>query len=92
MRVYGGGSCTISSEYTITKAVYTFDAAETNKNAGAMGYPNDKFPFNVDKGSFTMDASGAPVGTWTGSANSVTATRGTGNGHWRIQKIVVTVE
>ena len=92
IRVYGNGWCQVASNSTITKIVYTFDTAETNANAGAMAYPNDKFPFAVNTGSFEMDASGAPEGTWTGSATSVKATRASGSGHWRIKKIVVTVE
>ena len=92
IRVYGNGWCQVASNSTITKIVYTFDTAQTNANSGAMGYPNDAFPFEVDGGSFEMDASGAPVGTWTGSATSVKATRASGSGHWRIKKIVVTVE
>ena len=92
IRVYGNGWCQVASNSTITKIVYTFDTAQTNANNGAMGYPNDAFPFEVDGGSFEMDASGAPVGTWTGSATSVKATRASGSGHWRIKKIVVTVE
>ena len=80
MRVYGStnGYCTVASEKTITKIVYTF--------AGSSYAPA------ADK--FTCNPAGYNVSnhTWTGESNSVKLTNSSGTGHWRLQKIVVTVE
>lgn len=87
MRIYGGGYVQVSAEKDIIGIVYTFDTAVTNEGAGAYAYPNDAFPGNVDSGTYDQASF-----TWTGSAKSVKMTRGTGSGHWRLQKVAVYFE
>lgn len=79
IRVYGGGYMTVAATggKKITKIVVTYDGS--NK-PGA----DDQI---VEIGSYDAES-----GTWTGSAESVTFTRPTGTGHWRIQALTVTVE
>ncbi|MBR5062880.1 MAG: Ig-like domain-containing protein [Prevotella sp.] len=78
IRVYGDGTMTIASNSTITSITVTF-AGDAYKPAS-----NDV----VNTGSFD-----AATGVWTGSSNEVVFTRpNTGSGHWRVQKVEVTVE
>ena len=78
MRIYGDGTVKVSAAEgkVITKIVYTF----------ANGYaPDDKA--TVSAGSYDVESA-----TWTGSAASVSLSRPTGSGHWRLQKMAVTLE
>ena len=74
IRTYGNGSFTIASGNGITQIELIFSGS--NKPSA-----NNV----VDTGSYNSDTS-----IWTGSANSVTFTRPSGSGHWRLQKITVT--
>lgn len=82
MRVYSNstsnGWCQVSSEKTITKIVYKF--------AGTSYAPA------ADK--FTCSPTGYTVGTttWEGESNAVKLTNSAGSGHWRLQKLTVTIE
>ena len=80
-RVYGGGSVTLtSSSKNITAITYTF-------TTGDSYYPSSGDV--VDTGALTMNSN---VGTWSGKATSVTITRASGSGHWRLVSVEVTVE
>ena len=79
MRFYGGGYCQISASSTITKIVYTFSGSSYAPSA-------DNAP-TMSTGTYDVSTS-----TWTGSATSVRMTRPTGSGHYRLQKIVVTLQ
>ena len=76
IRVYGGGTMTIAATGTknIAEIVITYDG--TNK-------PTTNDIVNV--GTYVNG-----TGTWTGDAASVTFTRPSGSGHWRVQSIAVT--
>ena len=81
VRIYGKGSVTINTsdmEKPITQIVYTFAKpdAPTSSNASFSG-----------GGTITYEEAST---TWTGSSNSVTLTRASGNGHWKLQRVVVT--
>ncbi len=82
MRVYSNstsnGWCQVASEKTITKIVYKFASA-------SYAPATDKF---------SCDPSGYTVGTytWEGESNTVKLTNTGGSGHWRLQKLTVTVE
>ena len=81
VRIYGKGSVTINTsdpEKPITQIVYTFAKpdAPTSSNASFSG-----------GGTIIYEETST---TWTGSSNSVTITRASGNGHWKLQKVVVT--
>lgn len=75
IRIYGDGSVTVSSKLEIVKIEYVYD--------GDFCPDDDTFE-DVDTGDYDLDTH-----TWTGSANSVTLTRATGNGHWRLQQVTV---
>lgn len=78
IRVYGGGTMTIATKDNtkpITEIVVTYDGNNKPTNGDV-----------VNVGTYT-----ASTGTWVGSANSVVFTRPSGSGHWRVQKIEVTV-
>ena len=87
MRIYGNGYVQISAEKTITKIVFTWDGSTTSDSNGAIGKPDDAFPATVDGGTYDQASC-----TWTGSAASIKMSRGAGSGHWRLQKLAVTVE
>ena len=87
MRIYGNGYVQISAEKTITKIVFTWDGSSTSDSNGAIGKPDDAFPATVDGGTYDQASC-----TWTGSAASIKMSRGAGSGHWRLQKLAVTVE
>ncbi|MBO4315623.1 MAG: Ig-like domain-containing protein [Prevotella sp.] len=76
IRVYGGGTMTIAANGTITSITITYDG--TNK-------PEDDDV--VSTGTYN-----AATGVWTGSAEEVVFTRPSGKGHWRVQKVEVTIE
>ena len=77
IRVYGGGTMTVAAKSgTITGIKITC----------ASGYVI--VAGTSDVGTLTVDGA---VGTWTGDASSVSFTRASGSGHWRIQKVEATV-
>ena len=80
IRLYGDGTMTVEATggKKITKIVVTYHGS--NKPVAEDGNI-------VDSGTYDFE-----TGTWTGSAESVTFTRPTGSGHWRIQALTVTVE
>ena len=78
IRTYGDGYIRVeSSAKTITKIVFTF--------ANGNDYRPNTNNCKVSTGSFDYSTF-----TWTGSASSVSLTRATGSGHWRLQKVEVT--
>ena len=87
MRIYGNGYVQVSAQKKILKIVYTWDTAQTNEASGAYGMPNDAFPAQPEVGTYDQSTH-----TWTGEATSVKFTRASGNGHWRLQKVAVTLE
>ena len=80
IRLYGDGTMTVEATggKKITKIVVTYHG--TNKPTATDGEI-------VDSGTYNFETD-----TWTGSAESVTFTRPSGSGHWRIQALTVTVE
>ena len=85
MRIYGDGWVTVSSQKAIVKIEYTFDPSEQKDGDVVKTFVPDQATFgSVDTGKYDLATQ-----TWTGSAKSVTLTRATGTGHWRLQKAVV---
>ena len=84
IRIYKNGYVQITSEKNISKIVFTFD--ENKDSSGNLTYPNSDCSVNVG----TVAVNEAVV-TWTGSDKTVKMTRGAGNGHWRLQKVEVTL-
>ena len=83
IRVYGGGKITFApkeSGKVIKKIVITFDGSSN----GAYKPDNANV---VNEGTYDPE-----TGTWTGTSAQVVFTRPTGSGHWRVQKVEVTVE
>ena len=76
IRTYGDGYFVIASDGGISQIVLTF--------AGGSDYRPDSADI-VDVGTYNPSTY-----TWTGSSNSVTFTRPTGSGHWRLQAVQVT--
>lgn len=77
IRVYGDGKMTLEAKSgSITKIVVTYDGNNKPTTADV-----------VNGGTYDPE-----TGTWTGNAASVLFTRPTGSGHWRVQKLEVTVE
>lgn len=75
IRIYGNGSVTVSSALEIVKIEYF--------------YSDDKCPTDADFGSVDTGDYDLTAHVWTGSANSVTLTRASGSGHWRLNKVTV---
>ena len=75
IRIYGDGSVTVSSALEIVKIEYF--------------YSDGKCPVTADFGGVDTGAYDLETHVWTGSANSVTLTRSTGSGHWRLNKVTV---
>ena len=73
IRVYGGGTMTISAKGggKLTKILITYDG--TNKPASAN---------EVNCGTYDPE-----TGLWTGEAETVVFTRPSGSGHWRVKAI-----
>ena len=90
IRIYGDGGVVVSSSRGISKITYTFQEASGTSGSGANQVTFVTYPiatdWTVDGGTFTNGV----ISEWTGSATSVTLTRATGGGHWRLQKVVVT--
>ena len=79
VRLYGGGTLTISATETISKIVFTFDTYKDN------AYVPTASNCTVNTGSYDPDSR-----TWTGSATSITLTNTATGGHFRFQKLVIT--
>lgn len=77
IRLYGGNTMNVSSDYTITAITLSFDKSNAPSSSN----------FGVDSGEAVI---GNPT-NWTGSANSVTFTNTASSGHWRIQTIGITL-
>ena len=75
IRIYGDGTITVSSSYTITNIDFTW-------SSGDEYMPESNDVTNV--GSYNHS-----TGIWTGESNSIILTRPTGSGHWRLQKVSV---
>lgn len=85
IRVYGGGTMTVASKSgNITQIVVTYHNATAN-NMKTYPETNDI----VSTGTYTA---GEATGTWTGEASEVVFTRPSGSGHWRVQKVEVTID
>lgn len=85
IRVYGNGTMTIAAKSgSISQIVVTYHNATASSN---KTYPetNDI----VSTGTYTA---GEATGTWTGEASEVVFTRPSGSGHWRVQKVEVTID
>ena len=76
IRVYSDGTMTIAANGTITSITITYDGTYKPEDDDVVS-------------TGTYDAA---TGVWTGSAEEVVFTRPNGKGHWRVQKIEVTVE
>lgn len=79
IRLYGNGTMTFEpkeSGKVIKKIVITFDGTYKPDAANV-----------VNQGTYDPE-----TGTWTGTSAQVVFTRPSGSGHWRIQKVEVTVE
>lgn len=76
IRTYGDGTITVASQYKIAEIAFTW-AGDSYKPTADVASPS---------GYATSTAK------WTGSANSVTLTRPSGSGHWRLQSVIVTYE
>lgn len=76
IRVYSGGSIIVEGETAISKIVYTWDTSES-------GHVPDADYSNV--GTYSTSTN-----TWTGSATTITLTRPSGSGHWRLKGVAIT--
>ena len=77
IRVYGGGTMTVAAKSgNLAKIVVTF----------ADGYKPESADV-VDTGSYDVES-----GVWTGTSASVSFTRPSGSGHWRVQAVEATVQ
>lgn len=75
IRIYGGGSVTVSSDRDIASIEYVFDG----------DYCPDDFTIDdINTGEYDLDTH-----IWTGSANEVVLTRADGAGHWRLKQVTV---
>ena len=80
IRIYGGGSATFTAGTgTVTKVELTFSADSYAPSDASNRSTTGK----------TSATSGASA-TWEGSASSVSLSRPTGSGHWRMQSVKVT--
>ena len=93
IRIYGGGTftATASGNHKIKEIVCTYSAAGNAPNATSTNanYATVTTTGTEDNGTLTYGVSS----TWTCATNdpatSVTITRNTGSGHWRLQSVVV---
>ena len=76
IRTYGNGTITIASSLTMQQINFTWDSSSENKPS------SDDV---VDVGEYDSSTY-----IWTGSAESVTLTRPSGSGHWRLKSVTVT--
>ena len=87
IRTYSGAIAVSSESKYIEKIVYTFNnASTTSGDVEYFCYPVEG-EWSINVGSFTADV----VSTWTGEAKNVVLTRTPAVGHWRLQKVVVTL-
>ena len=75
IRTYGNGTITVTSSYQMTNIAFVF--------SGSSYKPESADVVNV--GTYNVSS-----GVWTGSSNSITLTRPSGSGHWRLQSVTVT--
>ena len=75
-RLYGGGTLTISSTYTITEIAFTFSSSSYAPTSDNSSFDSGEFDYGTYK--------------WTGSATSVVLTNTASSGHFRIQAVTVT--
>ncbi|MBR6092835.1 MAG: InlB B-repeat-containing protein [Bacteroidales bacterium] len=81
IRIYGDGVVTITANgNTVTNISTTFSGGSYCPSANTVW---------ASSGTTTKATSGANA-SWTGTATSVTMTRPSGSGHWRMQVITVT--
>ncbi len=84
IRVYGNGTMTIAAKSgSISQIVVTYHNATASDQ---KTYPETDDI--VSTGTYTA---GEATGTWTGEASEVVFARPSGKGHWRVQKIEVTI-
>lgn len=74
IRTYGGGTITVSATGLISSITFVWSGS----NKPATGDVANVGTYNVS------------TGVWTGSATSVTLTRSSGSGHWRLQSVTAT--
>ena len=87
IRTYSGAIAVSSESKYIEKIVYTFNnASTTSGDVEYFCYPVEG-EWSINVGSFAADV----VSTWTGEAKNVVLTRTPAVGHWRLQKVVVTL-
>ena len=87
IRTYSGAIAVSSESKYIEKIVYTFNnASTTSGDVEYFCYPVEG-EWSINVGSFAADV----VSTWTGEAKNVILTRTPAVGHWRLQKVVVTL-
>ena len=85
IRIYNNAYVQIQAEKAITKVVYTFQKATASEKPT---YPTGS-DYSVNAGSLTLNEA---VATWTGSEKTVKLTRpDLKGGHWRLQKVEVTL-
>lgn len=79
IRTYGDGSITVTSttQGKITGITFTWSGNSYKPESNDV----------ADCGTYN-----ASTGAWSGSSDSVTLTRPSGNGHWRLQSVSVTYE
>lgn len=78
IRVYGGGTMTIAAKSgNITAITITYSGDSYKPTSSNV----------VNTGTYNPED-----GTWSGESSSVVFTRPSGNGHWRVQKVEVTIE
>ena len=93
IRIYGGGSFTVTANgnHTISKieCTYSGDSYAPNSDETNANYATFSTTGSTDDGTLSFGVSS----TWTCATNdpatSVTISRNAGNGHWRLQKVVV---
>ena len=76
IRTYGGGYFTIESPVAITEIQLTWDSNSYKPTSNGV----------VNVGTYDSSTS-----VWTGSATSITFTRPSGSGHWRLKSVTATV-
>ena len=74
IRTYANGTITIQATGLISEIVFTWDGSNKPNSANV-----------ANPGTYNVS-----TGTWTGSSTSVTLTRPSGSGHWRLQSAEVT--
>ena len=78
VRLYGGNTLTITSDYTIIEVNFTYATDSLPDSDGG--------DISVSSGSYDCSSN-----TWTGSTSELVITHTSPTGHWRIQSIEITV-